>query len=230
VRGSYDDCRRLGAELHTLFPWGFVDGNLHPYATEGAKTIAFEIAEQLDWQLPDAIVCPAATGILLSKLAQGFAEARTAGLVSGTPPRVYGAQPAGASPIASAYADDRGVSRVTADTRVWSLAVGDPSYGELAIGAARSTDGAIVAVPEADVARHTDLLAQTTGIFADTAGGVALAGLLDMVASGAIEPGARVVLVVTGAGVKPHGHTDAPTVVEVDADVDALLRGLDVTG
>ena len=231
VRGSYDDCRRLGTELHTLFPWGFVDGNLHPYAAEGAKTIAFEIAEQLDWQLPDAIVCPAATGILLSKLAQGFAEARTAGLVAGTLPRVYGAQPAGASPIASAYADDRGVSRVTADTRVWSLAVGDPSYGELAIGAARSTDGAIIAVPEADVARHTDLLAETTGIFADTAGGVALAGLLDMVASGAIEPGARVVLVVTGAGVKPHGHdVVAPTVVEIDADVDALLRGLDVTG
>lgn len=230
VRGSYDDCRRLGHELRDLFPWGFVDGNLHPYATEGAKTIAFEIAEQLDWRTPDAIVCPAATGILLSKLAQGFAEARAAGLADGDLPRLFGAQPSGASPIANAYADDRGISRITPDTRVWSLAVGDPAYGELAIGAARSTGGCIATVAETEVSRHTDLLAETTGIFADTAGGVALAGLLDMVASGRIAPGARVVLVVTGAGVKPHGHVVTPQATAVDANVDDLLRQLDVSG
>jgi threonine synthase len=230
IRGTYDDCRRLGHELRDLFPWGFVDGNLHPYAAEGAKTIAFEIAEQLDWELPDAIVCPAATGILLSKLAQGFAETRAAGLSDGDPPRIFGAQPSGASAIASAYADDRGISRVTPDTRVWSLAVGDPSYGELAMGAARSTGGGIATVPESEVARHTDLLAATTGIFADTAGGVALAGLIDMVASGEIEPGARVVLVVTGAGVKPHGHVVTPQTTEVEPTLDDLLPLLGVSG
>ncbi len=229
VRGSYDDCRRLSAQMHELFPWGFVDGNLHAYAAEGAKTIAFEIAEQLDWQFPDAVVCPTASGTLFSKLAQGFTEARAAGLVEGDTPRLYGAQPGGASAIASAYAGDRGISRITPDTLVWSLAVGDPSYGELAIGAARSTDGAIIAVPEAEVARHTDLLAKMTGVFADTAGGVALAGLLDMVGNGTIEPGARVVLVVTGAGVKPHGHELAPAAVEIDANLDDLLWHLGVS-
>src|SRR5581483_5825805 len=82
VRGTYDDCRRLELELGSLFPWGFVSGNLHPYASEGAKTISFEIAEQLDWQLPDAVVCPAASGTLFAKLAQGFAETTRAGLAS----------------------------------------------------------------------------------------------------------------------------------------------------
>jgi threonine synthase len=230
VRGTYEDCRRLETGLHELFPWGFVGGNLHPYAAEGAKTIAYEIAEQLGWAFPDAIVCPTASGTLFSKVAQGFAELTAAGLVSGDAPRMYGAQPAGASPIASAYADDRHISRVRPDTRVWSLAVGDPAYGELAIGAARSTRGAVVAVPEGDVQRFATLLAETTGIFADTAGGVALGGLVDAVTSGLVEPGARVVLVVTGAGAKPHGNTAETTPAVIEPDVDDVLRQLGLTG
>ena len=230
VRGGYDDCRRLQGELAELFPWGFVDGNLHPYAAEGAKTIAFEIAEQLDWQLPDAVVCPTGTGILFSKLAQGFAETRGAALADGAQPRMYGAQPSGANPIASAYADDRGISRVRPETHVWSLAVGNPAFGELAIGAARSTGGAIFSVAEDDVTRHTELLAGMSGVFAVCAGGVALGALLDAVSSGAIASGERVVLVVTGAGVKPHGHQSEPSRVEVEADVDELLRHLGVEG
>jgi threonine synthase len=223
VDGTYDDCRALQRELRDLFPWGFVDGNLHPYAAEGAKTIGFEIAEQLGWRLPDAVVCPAASGILFSKLAQGLAELRDAGLVADAMPRLFAAQPEGASPIASAYADDRGISRVRPRTHVHSLAVGDPVSGELAIGAARSSGGGVVAVPEREVARDTALLARTTGVFADCAGGVALGALLDRVAAGAIAPGSRVVLVVTGAGLKPHGHE--PAAVEV-ADVQDILRGL----
>jgi threonine synthase len=230
VRGSYDDCRRLQSELRELFPWGFVDGNLHPYAAEGAKTIAYEIGEQLGWTLPDAVVCPTASGILFSKIAQGFLELGHAGLVTDGPPQLFGAQPAGASPIASAYAGDRGISRIRPDTHVQSLAIGDPAYGDLAIGAARTTGGGIVAVPENDVPGHTDLLARTTGVFADCAGGVALGGLIDAVAAKAIRPDARVVLVVTGAGVKPHGHIDPPHPVEIDADIDDLLRSLDVDG
>ncbi|HEV2591727.1 MAG TPA: threonine synthase [Gaiellaceae bacterium] len=230
VRGGYDDCRRLQLMLGELFPWGFVDGNLHPYAAEGAKTIAFEIAEQLGWSMPDAVVCPTGTGNLFSKLAQGFSEAVAARLTSGVRPRMFGAQPAGASPIATAYADDRGIARVRPETDVWSLAVGDPAFGELAIGAARSTDGAIFSVPEADVTRHTELLTSTTGVFADCAGGVALAGLVEAVSTGAIRPGARVVLVVTGAGVKPHGRLAQPQDVEIEPDLDALLRHLGVEG
>ena len=141
VRGTYDDCRRLELELGALFPWGFVSGNLHPYASEGAKTISFEIAEQLDWVLPDAVVCPAASGTLVAKLAQGFAEARRTGLAAGGAPRLVAGQARGSSPIAQAFADDRRISRVQAATTVQSLAVGNPSYGDLALGAARSTGG-----------------------------------------------------------------------------------------
>ncbi len=224
VRGTYEDCRRLQRELRDLFPWGFVDGNLHPYAAEGAKTIAYEIAEQLDWRLPDAIVCPAASGILFAKLAQGVAELRLAGLVRGPGPRLFAAQPEGASPIAAAYAEGRGISRVRPRTHVRSLAVGDPSYGDLAIGAARSSGGDVVAVPESEVDRDTALLAETTGVLADCAGGVALGALLDRLAAGAIPPGSRVVLVVTGAGVKPHDADTAAAPVVVDADLAGLLR------
>ena len=228
VRGSYDDCRRLQAGLRDLFPWGFVDGNLHPYAAEGAKTIAYELAEQLDWQFPDAVVCPAASGILFSKLAQGLGELVSAGLVRGGLPKLFAAQPEGASPIATAFADDRGISRIRPDTNVPSLAIGDPAYSELAIGAARTTGGGIYAVPECDIPRYTALLAETTGVFADCAGGVALGALIDAVAGGAVAPGARVVLVVTGAGVKPHGHAEPPAPVEIAPDLDELLFFLSV--
>ncbi len=226
VRGTYDDCRRLQRELRELFSWGFVDGNLHPYAAEGAKTIAYEIAEQLGWLLPDAVVCPAASGILFSKLAQGLAELQLAGLVDSPGPKLFAAQPEGASPIASAYADDRGISRIRPRTHVHSLAVGDPAYGDLAIGAARSSGGGVVAVQESDIERDTALLAETTGILADCAGGVALGALLDRLAAGAIQRGSRVVLVVTGAGVKPHDEHEPAVPVAIDADVRELLRHL----
>src|SRR5438874_2904944 len=121
--GTYDDCRHVEFQLGALFPWGFVTGNLHPYASEGAKTISFEIAEQLGWELPDAIVCPAASGTLFAKLAQGFAELTRAGLASGAQPRLVAGQATGSSPIAQAFADDRRISRVRATTTVTSLAI-----------------------------------------------------------------------------------------------------------
>lgn len=229
VRGSYDDCRRLQNEVREFFPWGFVDGNLHPYAAEGAKTIAYEIAEQLGWRLPDAIVCPTASGILFSKVAQGLSELCAAGLVDSLAPALFAAQPAGASPIASAYAGDRGISRVRPDTVVRSLAIGDPAYGDLALGAARSSGGAVLAVDESDIARYTSLLAESTGVHADWAGGVALGGLFDAVSCRAIEPGSRVVLVVTGSGLKTHSRAARPDVVEIEPHVDDLLQHLGVT-
>ena len=118
VDGTYDDCRRLELELGALFPWGFVSGNLHPHASEGAKTISFEIAEQLDWQLPDAVVCATASGMLFAKLAQGFAELTRSSLCSEPVPRLFAGQAQGSSPIADAFADARGISRVEAATDV----------------------------------------------------------------------------------------------------------------
>ena len=148
IDGTYDDCRRLELELGALFPWGFVSGNLHPYASEGAKTISFEIAEQLGWQLPDAVVCPAASGTLLAKLAQGFSELTRAGLSRKPVPRLIAGQSEGSSPIADAFADDRRISRVHAATDVPSLSVGNPSHGDLALGAARASGGAVHAVSD----------------------------------------------------------------------------------
>jgi threonine synthase len=226
VDGSYDDCRRLERQLGRLFPWGFVGGNLHAYASEGAKTISFEICEQLGWRLPDAVVCPAASGTLFAKLAQGFAEAARAGLADGAAPRLYAAQAEGASPIAAAYADDRGISRVEAATSVRSLAIGDPASGDLALGAARSSGGGIVALSEERIDAHTRLLAETTGVFADRAGGAALGALLQALRDEQVEPGSRVVLVVTGAGVKPYASQAAPSVSLVEPDVDDVLHRL----
>src|SRR5581483_9272213 len=224
VRGTYDDCRRLELELGSLFPWGFVSGNLHPYASEGAKTISFEIAEQLDWQLPDAVVCPAASGTLFAKLAQGFAETTRAGLASEPVPRMFAAQALGSSPIAAAFADDRSISRVRATTDVASLAVGDPAHGDLALGAARATGGGVLAIAEDEMELYAELLSETTGAAPDLSGGAALGALIAARQSGDLERGARVVLVVTGA--QPLQRVDGPHVTTIDADANDVLAAL----
>ena len=229
VAGTYDDCRALERRLEGLFPWGFVGGNLHAIASEGAKTIAHEIGEQLEWRLPDAVVAPAASGTLLTKLAQGFDELAALGMAAGPPPRLYGAQAGGCPPLATAWADDRPLSRVRPDTEVRSLAIGDPADGELAVGAARMSGGAIHAVPEEEIAGRTAWLAQMTGVYADSAGGVALGALLELVRRGDIAEGERVVLVVTGSGLKPYGYEVEYASREIESDVDAALAALGVS-
>ncbi len=224
VRGTYDDCRRLELELGALFPWGFVSGNLHPYASEGAKTISFEIAEQLDWELPDAVVCPAASGTLFAKLAQGFAELTRGGLAVEPVPKMFAGQALGSSPIATAFADDRGISRVRATTGVASLAVGDPSHGDLALGAARATGGAVLAVTEDAITAYTELLSRTTGVTPDESGGAALGTLVLAVDRGLVEQGSRVVLVVTGA--RPQSTVGDGGATTIDPDVDDVLAAL----
>jgi threonine synthase len=224
VRGTYDDCRRLELELGSLFPWGFVSGNLHPFASEGAKTISFEIAEQLGWQLPDAVVCPAASGTLFAKLTQGFAELTRAGLAREPLPRMFAAQAEGASPIAAAFADDRAISRVQSLTHVRSLAVGNPAYGDLALGAARATGGAVLAVAEPEIESYTELLSELTGVAADYSGGAALGALVAARRRGELEPGSRVVLVVTGR--QPRSTVDGPHVTTIDPDPSDVLAAL----
>jgi threonine synthase len=225
VRGTYDDCRRLELELGSVFPWGFVSGNLHPYASEGAKTISFEIAEQLDWQLPDAVVAPAASGTLFAKLTQGFAELTRAGLAAEPVPRMFAAQALGSSPIAAAFADDRKISRVLAATDVASLAVGDPSAGDLALGAARATGGGVVAIAEEEIVAYTELLSELTGVTPDLSGGAALGALMAAARRGELEPGSRAVLVVTGA--QPQTDVSESTnVTTIDPNVNDVLAAL----
>jgi threonine synthase len=219
----------LERRLEELFPWGFVEGNLHALGSEGAKTIAYEIAEQLGWELPDAVISPAASGTLFAKLAQGFDELNALGAATGTRPRLYGAQAGGCPPLATAWADDRPLSKVLPDTEVRSLAIGDPAYGELAVGAARMSGGAIKAVPEEEIAESTSFFAQMTGVHADSAGGVAFGALLELVRRGDIHPGERVVLVVTGTGLKPYGYDVSYAPQEVTSDVDEVLAVLGVS-
>jgi threonine synthase len=173
-------------------------------------------------------VCPVATGTLFAKLAQGFAELEELGLVDGPRPRLYGAQPGGYPPLADAWAEDRPASGMRPATTVRSLAVADPLFGDLAVGAARMSGGAIHSVPETKIGAGTALLAETTGIFADSAGGVAVETLLELVRTRAIREGERVVLVVTGTGLKPYRYEPPSQPLEVDASVDAILEALGV--
>jgi threonine synthase len=225
VHATFDECRELEQRLGGLFPWGFVNGNLHAVASEGAKTIAYELAEQLGG-LPDAVVTPVASGTLFSKLAQGFDEVTALGAAGAPRPRLYGAQAGGCPPLAAAWADDRPLSRVRPETEVRSLAIGDPVHGELAVGAAKMSGGAIHAVPEEEIGKRTAFLAETTGVLADSAGGVAIGALLELVSTGAIAEGERVVLVVTGSGLKPYAYDADVIPAEIDGNVDSLLAAL----
>ncbi len=148
-----------------------------------------------------------------------------AGLAAGPLPRHFAAQAEGSSPIADAFADDRRISRVEADTEFASLAVGDPSYGDLAIGAARATGGRIVAVPGDEIRAQTELLAATSGVTPDASGGAALGALVDALRRGEIQRGSLVVLVVTGARPEP---SNSPTsrVTTVTPDASAVLTAL----
>src|SRR3954449_13340293 len=184
VRGSYDDCSRLVVELAGELDWAFVNVNLRAYYAEGSKTLAFEIAEQLGWRTPDAIVSPVASGSLFTKLWQGFGQFARLGLVEGESPRIYGGQAEGCSPVAAAFADERPVSPVRPNTIAQSLAIGAPADGDLATATARASGGAIYAVPEEDVGPNMSLLAATTGAFGQTAAGVTAGALRAAVARG----------------------------------------------
>jgi threonine synthase len=228
VRGSYDDCSRLVTELAGELDWAFVNVNLRAYYAEGSKTLAFEIAEQLDWQVPDAVVAPVASGSMFTKLWQGFEQFRQLGLVAGASPRMFGGQAQGCSPVASAFLDDRAVSPVRPNTVAQSLAIGAPADGDLAVATARAAGGAIHAVPEEDVGANMAVLASTTGVFGETAAGVALGALRAAVDAGQVGRRDRVVLLVTGSGLKTPNAVATRAGTAIDPDVDELLAGLGV--
>ena len=229
VRGSYDDCSRMVVELAGEVDWAFVNVNLRAYYAEGSKTLAFEVAEQLGWEAPDAVIAPVASGSLFTKLWQGFDQLRRLGLVEGPAPRLYGGQAAGCSPVASAFADERPVSPVRPDTDAHSRAIGAPADGDLAVATARAAGGAIFAVPEEDVGPNMSLLASLTGVFGESAAGVTIGALRAAALRGDIGEGDRVVALVTGTGLKTPQLVETRSGTEIDADVDALLQGLGVS-
>ncbi len=203
VRGNYDDVNRLCTELAGEREWAFVNINMRPYYSEGSKTLAFETAEQLGFELPDRVVCPIASGSLFTKIARGFEEWLEVGLLEGELPTFHGAQATGCSPVATAYEAGHDFCRpVKPDTIAKSLAIGNPADGPYALDLARRTGGSIEAVTDDEIREGIKLLARTTGIFTETAGGVTVAVLAKLAARGEIDPGDRVVAYITGEGLK----------------------------
>jgi threonine synthase len=203
VKGNYDDVNRLCTQLCEARPWAFVNVNLRPYYSQGSKTLAFETAEQLGWSVPDRIVGPIASGSLFTKLGRGFSEWIDLGLVEGDLPTFNGAQAAGCSPVATAFAEGRDVCKPQRpDTIAKSLAIGDPADGPYALDLARGTGGGIDSVGDDEIRGGIRLLAETTGIFTETAGGVTIATLAKLARRGDIDPAERVVAYITGEGLK----------------------------
>ncbi len=204
VEGSYDDVNRLCAELASERPdWAFVNVNIRPYYSEGSKTLAFEVAEQLGWSLPDHVVVPVGSGSQLTKVHKGFGELAEVGLVERGLVRVSGAQAAGCAPVATAFAEGSDLVRpVKPSTIAKSIAIGNPADGWYALEAVRSSGGAVAAVTDEEIVAGIRLLARTEGIFAETAGGVTIAALARLAASGVVRPDERVVAYVTGTGLK----------------------------
>jgi threonine synthase len=229
VDGTYDDCSRIAVELSFELDWAFVNVGLRSYYAEGSKTLGFEIAEQLGWSLPDAVVSPIASGALFSKVSQGFDELRDLGLVEGARPRLYGGQAEGCSPVAKAFASGARVVPVKPDTLAHSLAIGSPADGDLAVATATSSGGAVYSVAEEEIGENMALLAATTGVFGETAAGVTLGALREAVRTGAVGEADTVVLLVTGDGLKtPQPIADRVQLLHVEADADALLERLGV--
>jgi threonine synthase len=203
VRGNYDDVNRLCTELSAEREWAFVNVNVRPYYAEGSKTIAYEIAEQLGFGLPDRVVAPIASGSLFTKIARGFEEWRDIGLIEGELPVFNGAQAAGCSPVAQAFEAGHDVCRpVRPDTIAKSLAIGNPADGPYALDLARRSGGAIDAVSDDEIRAGIRLLAETTGIFTETAGGVTTAVVSKLAERGDIDSDERVVVAITGDGLK----------------------------
>jgi threonine synthase len=229
VNGSYDDCSRLSVELSFELDWAFVNVELRAYYAEGSKTLAFEIAEQLGWELPDAVVAPIASGAMYSKVHQGFGELLDLGLVEGTRPRVFGGQAAGCAPVATAFHTGERVKPVKPNTIARSIAIGSPADGDLAVATARDSGGAIHAVPEDEIPENIRLLAETTGVWGETAPAAALGALREAVRRGELGEQDRVVLLVTGDGLKtPALVADRFDPVLVDPDADLILERLGV--
>ena len=203
VRGNYDQVNRLCSEVANTYGWGFVNINLRPYYSEGSKTLGYEVIEQLGWQLPDHIVAPLASGSLFTKIRKGFDEFLKVGLVDEKPVRFSGAQATGCSPIAQAFEEGRDfIKPVKPSTIAKSIAIGNPADGPYALDIARRTGGSIAAVTDEEIVDGIKLLAETEGVFTETAGGTTIAVLRKLVEQGRINPDETTVAYITGNGLK----------------------------
>jgi threonine synthase len=204
VQGSYDDVNKLASEIAAEEEgWAFVNVNVRPYYSEGSKTLAYEIAEQLGWRIPDQLVIPVASGSQLTKIDKGFTELVKLGLVEDKPWKIYGAQATGCSPISQAYrADLDFVPPVKPDTIAKSLAIGNPADGPYVLDVVRRTGGLIADVDDETVVANILRLARTEGVFAETAGGVTVGVTAKLIEDGVLDPDAETVVINSGDGLK----------------------------
>ncbi len=213
VKGNYDDVNRLCSEVAEALPWAFVNVNMRPFYAEGSKSLGFEVAEQLGWRLPDHVVVPVASGALLTKVHRAFQELIAIGAVDAKPYRISGAQPEGCRPVAQAFQDGaETVTPMKPHTIARSLAIGSPADGMFAMEVARETGGHIEWCTEDEIRDGMILLAETEGVFTETAGGVAVANLRRMCEQGIIRSDEETVVLITGNGYKTieslEGHIE----------------------
>jgi threonine synthase len=229
IEGNYDDVNRLCAELAGTYRWAFVNVNVRPFYAEGSKTLAYETAEQLGWETPDHVVVPVASGSLLTKIRKGFDELYQVGLLDRAPNvRVSGAQALGCSPVATAWREGSDTIRpVKPDTIAKSLAIGNPADGYFALDAVRQTEGGLAAVSDGEVVEGIRLLARTEGIFAETAGGVTVASLKRLAEEGVVNADERVVLYITGLGLKTLDAVEADPTATIKPTLDAFHDAFD---
>ncbi|MBK8294994.1 MAG: threonine synthase [Solirubrobacterales bacterium] len=220
VNGNYDDVNRLCTQLADEKPWAFVNVNLRPYYAEGSKTLAYETVEQLGWKLPDRVITPIASGSLFTKINRGFQEWMDIGLVEGEMPVFHGSQAEGCSPVATAFAEGSNICRPQKpDTIAKSLAIGDPADGPYAVAQAHRTGGSIEMVNDDQIREGIRLLAETTGIFTETAGGVTVGVLKKLAEQGVLNSGEKVVVYITGEGLKTlDANRDSFAFTTIDPD------------
>ena len=227
VDGTYDEVNRLCSEIADNYHWAFVNINMRPFYAEGSKTLAYEVAEQLDWRIPDHVVIPSASGAMFTKIWKGFNELACLGLLDGVDAASFGAdqntahhpavvtkmhmtQAAGCAPIVTAWESGQGHIRpVRPDSLAKSLAIGNPADGIYAVRVINNSAGSAYAVPEEDIVEGIKLLAETEGIFTETAGGVVVSGLKNLADSGAIKPDELTVVYITGNGLKTQEAVDS---------------------
>ena len=203
VEGTYDEVNRLCAEIGAKYPWAFVNINIRPYYAEGSKTYGFEIVEQLGWRAPQHIVIPAAGGSLITKISKALKELTLLGLLSPTATKLYAAQAAGCAPIVTTIKERSDIVKpVKPNTIAKSLAIGNPADGYYATKAVLASGGWAEAATDDEIVEAMRLLAETEGVFTETAGGVTLAAAKKLIAQGVIPREESIVVCITGNGLK----------------------------
>jgi threonine synthase len=233
VKGTYDDVNRLCSQVADRYNWGLVNVNLRPFYAEGSKTFGYEIAEQLGWRTPQHVVAPMAGGSLIGKIHKAFHELYKVGLLDKEPKcKIYGAQATGCNPIIAGLKAGQETHRPVRkpNTIAKSLAIGDPADGYFAIKVMRETGGCGEDVTDPEIADAMLLLAQTEGIFAETAGGVTLAVTQKLIEQGKIPRDEEIVICITGNGLKTQDAianlVEKPVVIRPNIDdFAAVLEG-----